>query len=168
MPSFLIRSVAADSMRNSASMNVVSWTPSQRVWDKSPKYRRSYRNGIYSLLIVRNMEPRLRDSRTLKQGAMVMANGYMGKILRVHLSEGKIAEEALRQDWARKFIGGAGLVLMDGNVNAAKDQHKEGVCRSCDAMETVLERHIAVLIPLSSPNRYLWPDPLAKPSFHSP
>ena len=38
-----------------------------------------------------------------------MANGYMGKILRINLSEGKIEEENLRQDWAQKFIGGAGL-----------------------------------------------------------
>ncbi|MGD9410276.1 MAG: aldehyde ferredoxin oxidoreductase N-terminal domain-containing protein, partial [Desulfobacterales bacterium] len=38
-----------------------------------------------------------------------MANGYMGKILRVNLSEGKIEEENLRQDWVKKFIGGAGL-----------------------------------------------------------
>ena len=38
-----------------------------------------------------------------------MANGYMGKILRIYLAEGKIEEENLRQDWAQKFIGGAGL-----------------------------------------------------------
>ena len=38
-----------------------------------------------------------------------MANGYMGKMLRVKLSEGKIEEESLREDWAQKFIGGAGL-----------------------------------------------------------
>ncbi|MCK5484899.1 MAG: aldehyde ferredoxin oxidoreductase, partial [Desulfobacterales bacterium] len=38
-----------------------------------------------------------------------MANAYMGKILRINLPEGKIDEENLREDWARKFIGGAGL-----------------------------------------------------------
>ncbi len=38
-----------------------------------------------------------------------MTNAYMGKILRINLSEGKIEEENLREDWARKFIGGAGL-----------------------------------------------------------
>ena len=38
-----------------------------------------------------------------------MANGYMGKILRIHLAEGKIEKEDIRQDWAQKFIGGAGL-----------------------------------------------------------
>ena len=38
-----------------------------------------------------------------------MANGYMGKILRIDLAQGKIQEENLRQDWAQKFIGGAGL-----------------------------------------------------------
>ena len=38
-----------------------------------------------------------------------MANGYMGKILRVNLAQGQIEEENLRQDWAQKFIGGAGL-----------------------------------------------------------
>ncbi len=38
-----------------------------------------------------------------------MTNAYMGKILRVNLSEGKTATEDLRMDWAEKFIGGAGL-----------------------------------------------------------
>jgi len=33
----------------------------------------------------------------------------MGKILRVNLSKGKITEEALDEDVARKFIGGKGL-----------------------------------------------------------
>jgi aldehyde:ferredoxin oxidoreductase len=44
-----------------------------------------------------------------KKGEAAMANGYMGKILRINLSEGKIKEENLREDWAQKFIGGAGL-----------------------------------------------------------
>jgi aldehyde:ferredoxin oxidoreductase len=38
-----------------------------------------------------------------------MSKAYMGKILRVKLSEGKVVEEDLRDDWARRFIGGAGL-----------------------------------------------------------
>lgn len=38
-----------------------------------------------------------------------MANGFMGKILRVNLTEGKISEEEPRQEWAEKFLGGAGL-----------------------------------------------------------
>jgi aldehyde:ferredoxin oxidoreductase len=38
-----------------------------------------------------------------------MSNAYMGKILRVNLSEGTISEEGIREDWAEKYIGGAGL-----------------------------------------------------------
>ncbi|MGQ9459087.1 MAG: aldehyde ferredoxin oxidoreductase family protein [Anaerolineae bacterium] len=38
-----------------------------------------------------------------------MPYGYTGKVLKVDLSTGKIAEEALNFDWARKFIGGKGL-----------------------------------------------------------
>ena len=38
-----------------------------------------------------------------------MPNAYMGKILRVNLLKGKIEAEDLREDWARMFIGGAGL-----------------------------------------------------------
>jgi aldehyde:ferredoxin oxidoreductase len=38
-----------------------------------------------------------------------MSKAYMGKILRVKLSEGTVVEEDLRDDWARGFIGGAGL-----------------------------------------------------------
>jgi aldehyde:ferredoxin oxidoreductase len=33
----------------------------------------------------------------------------MGKILRVSLSEGTVASEPIRDDWARQFLGGAGL-----------------------------------------------------------
>ena len=36
-------------------------------------------------------------------------NGYMGKILRVNLSTGRIATEQLQEEVARKFIGGRGL-----------------------------------------------------------
>ncbi len=35
--------------------------------------------------------------------------GFMGKILRVNLSDGKISEEDIRQDWIKDFLGGAGL-----------------------------------------------------------
>jgi aldehyde:ferredoxin oxidoreductase len=38
-----------------------------------------------------------------------MNNGLMGKILRVNLTKGEIHKEDTRQDWARKFLGGAGL-----------------------------------------------------------
>jgi aldehyde:ferredoxin oxidoreductase len=38
-----------------------------------------------------------------------MTKAYMGKLLRVDLSNGTITEEALREDWVRQFIGGAGL-----------------------------------------------------------
>jgi len=38
-----------------------------------------------------------------------MLYGFMGKLLRVNLSEGKISEEDVREEWAEKFIGGAGL-----------------------------------------------------------
>ena len=38
-----------------------------------------------------------------------MTNAYMGKILRVDLSKGTIKKEAIREDWVRQFIGGAGL-----------------------------------------------------------
>jgi aldehyde:ferredoxin oxidoreductase len=38
-----------------------------------------------------------------------MHYAFMGKILRVNLSTGEVAVEDLREDWARKFIGGAGL-----------------------------------------------------------
>jgi ABC-type Zn uptake system ZnuABC Zn-binding protein ZnuA len=36
-------------------------------------------------------------------------NGYMGKILRVNLSTGKITTEPLPEDVARKYVGGRGL-----------------------------------------------------------
>ncbi|MBW1782253.1 MAG: aldehyde ferredoxin oxidoreductase family protein, partial [Deltaproteobacteria bacterium] len=38
-----------------------------------------------------------------------MLYGLMGNILRVNLTDGKIFEEKIREDWAEKFIGGAGL-----------------------------------------------------------
>ena len=38
-----------------------------------------------------------------------MKNAYMGKLLRVDLSNGTITEEALREEWLPQFIGGAGL-----------------------------------------------------------
>ena len=38
-----------------------------------------------------------------------MSNGFMGQLLRVNLTEGKITVENLREEWTRKFIGGSGL-----------------------------------------------------------
>ena len=38
-----------------------------------------------------------------------MLYGFMGKILRVNLTDGEISEENIREEWAEKFIGGAGL-----------------------------------------------------------
>lgn len=38
-----------------------------------------------------------------------MLNGFMGKILRVNLSTGSITDEDIPADWARKYLGGAGL-----------------------------------------------------------
>lgn len=35
--------------------------------------------------------------------------GYIGQLLRVNLSNGKIRKEPLREDWARDFVGGVGL-----------------------------------------------------------
>ena len=34
---------------------------------------------------------------------------FMGKILRVNLSEGKVSEEDTNKDWAEKYLGGSGL-----------------------------------------------------------
>ena len=38
-----------------------------------------------------------------------MANAFMGQILRVDLNKGSTLAEPLRMDWARQFLGGAGL-----------------------------------------------------------
>jgi aldehyde:ferredoxin oxidoreductase len=38
-----------------------------------------------------------------------MSYGFMGKILKVNLTEGKISEEALHEDWAKEYVGGGGL-----------------------------------------------------------
>jgi aldehyde:ferredoxin oxidoreductase len=35
--------------------------------------------------------------------------GFMGRILRVNLSEGEVSSEEIRRDWAEKYIGGSGL-----------------------------------------------------------
>jgi aldehyde:ferredoxin oxidoreductase len=43
------------------------------------------------------------------QGEGNMLFGFMGKILRVDLSKGTISEEEIREDWAKDFLGGAGL-----------------------------------------------------------
>ena len=38
-----------------------------------------------------------------------MHSAYIGKILRVDLSKEAVSEEEIREDWVKKFIGGAGL-----------------------------------------------------------
>jgi len=38
-----------------------------------------------------------------------MNYGFMGKILRVNLSQGRVSAEPIRDDWAQRFLGGAGL-----------------------------------------------------------
>jgi aldehyde:ferredoxin oxidoreductase len=38
-----------------------------------------------------------------------MSHAFMGKILRVNLSQGTISVEPIRDDWAQQFLGGAGL-----------------------------------------------------------
>jgi aldehyde:ferredoxin oxidoreductase len=35
--------------------------------------------------------------------------GFMGRILRVNLTEGRVSEEPINEEWAIKYIGGAGL-----------------------------------------------------------
>jgi aldehyde:ferredoxin oxidoreductase len=42
---------------------------------------------------------------------MVQEGCYTGKVLRVDLTSGRISSEPLREDWARDFIGGKGLVF---------------------------------------------------------
>ena len=39
----------------------------------------------------------------------MLNNAYMGKILRIDLSEGSLTEEPLCEDWAKLYIGGPGL-----------------------------------------------------------
>jgi aldehyde:ferredoxin oxidoreductase len=49
--------------------------------------------------------------------------GYLGKILHVDLNQGKLWDEALNEDYARKFVGGSGLAarylydLLDANTD---------------------------------------------------
>ncbi len=38
-----------------------------------------------------------------------MANGFMGKIINVNLTDGNISEEALSEDLCRDYIGGYGI-----------------------------------------------------------
>jgi aldehyde:ferredoxin oxidoreductase len=45
----------------------------------------------------------------LSEGGAQMRYAFMGKILRVNLTEGTIAEEDIPDDLAKKFLGGAGL-----------------------------------------------------------
>jgi aldehyde:ferredoxin oxidoreductase len=52
-----------------------------------------------------------------------MTYGYMGKILRVDLTGGQVKTESLKEEWARKYIGGTGLATrylheeIDGSTN---------------------------------------------------
>ncbi|KUK85836.1 MAG: Aldehyde ferredoxin oxidoreductase, partial [Mesotoga infera] len=38
----------------------------------------------------------------------MIKGGFQGKILRVNLTSGEIRVEDLKEDWAKKFIGGRG------------------------------------------------------------
>ena len=38
-----------------------------------------------------------------------MSFGFMGKILRVNLTNGNILEEEVPDEWNKKFLGGAGV-----------------------------------------------------------
>ncbi len=38
-----------------------------------------------------------------------MSGGFMGKLLRVNLTEGRIKEEEINPALARQFVGGSGL-----------------------------------------------------------
>lgn len=42
---------------------------------------------------------------------MKTANCYMGKVLRVDLSTGRVAAEPLNEEWARDYVGGKGLLF---------------------------------------------------------
>ena len=42
-------------------------------------------------------------------GGIIVSYAFMGTILRVNLTEGEISAETIREDWAREFVGGAGL-----------------------------------------------------------
>ena len=53
-----------------------------------------------------------------------MANGYMGKLLNVHLTEGKLSDEALSDELCNHFVGGYGLgaKLLYDRIPAGADQ----------------------------------------------
>ena len=44
-----------------------------------------------------------------EHGGAIVSYGFMGKLLRVDLTHGRVTSEPIRDDWARKFAGGAGL-----------------------------------------------------------
>lgn len=56
-------------------------------------------------------------------------NGYMGKLLRVDLSQGKLSDEPLNENHARAFIGGSGLAariiydMVDGKTDPLSPQN---------------------------------------------
>ena len=39
-------------------------------------------------------------------------NGYMGKLLHVDLSQGRLRDEPLKEELARAFVGGSGLAAL--------------------------------------------------------
>ena len=59
-----------------------------------------------------------------------MSYGYMGKLLRVNLSERRISEEVLKQDWAEEYLGGVGLgarILFEelsGDADALSEENR--------------------------------------------
>jgi aldehyde:ferredoxin oxidoreductase len=40
---------------------------------------------------------------------VTVSYAFMGRILRVDLSQGKVSAEPIHDDWAKRFLGGAGL-----------------------------------------------------------
>ena len=56
-----------------------------------------------------------------------MRYAFMGKILRVNLTEGTIAEEDIPDDLAKKFLGGAGLASRYLYEGVPKGAHPLGL-----------------------------------------
>ncbi len=58
-----------------------------------------------------------------------MLHGYLGRILRVDLSQGRLWDEALNEDYARKYVGGSGLAarylydMLDANTDPLGPQN---------------------------------------------
>jgi aldehyde:ferredoxin oxidoreductase len=75
--------------------------------------------------------------------------GYMGKILRVNLSTGKISTEALEEDVARKFIGGKGL-----SAKILFDELKPGIDPLGPENKLVIAAGPVSAIPFSGNSRF--------------